>query len=564
MSMSSPNIKSLVEMVAGNELVLPAMQRPFVWQEERILRLMDSLLRQFPLGALLVWETDESQRYRPFTKDAVSGEQPLVNFPEAGAGRRLKYVLDGQQRLTSLYIALRGSLDGRRLYLDLLSGDPADKDPGEMYYDLRFLGGAEAAKLNAERAADGSPARHFVLFQDVIRVDPAELTERAMGMSQELKLQPDRAQRLSRTLGRAGWQVRSERPLQVIVIDEFGQTKTPIDEILEIFVRVNSGGLVLQKSDLLMSLLDLSWNDVQPELLRISHAVTQNSPVGVTRDMILKTALLQINEDSRFDKLVRDRDHIRAMAPALQAAVPLIEKGWAKLAVVLKMGCKIHSPRFFRNATNALLPFAIWFANNPTPSPAEERRVVAGIYLALMSTVFGGAEARMGSFARDYCRAKGAFPLERLARLARDHRGVTSVHQLLSYHLDLALNIAQGGVVLDGNPDELERDHIFPKATLEKQKVADNLINHYANFHFLRGTDNRNKTDKAPHLWFAQPGDKAPPYTDQDLADRLIERDLIEPGAFAQLIERRGAAIRTRALALFHLDETAFNALFVG
>jgi uncharacterized protein with ParB-like and HNH nuclease domain len=79
--MQSMTIKALLDMVERHELVLPAMQRPFVWQEERILRLMDSLMRLFPIGTLLIWETDEAQRYRVFAKDALSKEQPLSNFP---------------------------------------------------------------------------------------------------------------------------------------------------------------------------------------------------------------------------------------------------------------------------------------------------------------------------------------------------------------------------------------------------------------------------------------------------------------------------------------------------
>src|ERR1017187_2995528 len=142
--MRAMNIRTMLDMIENEELVLPAMQRPFVWEEEKILRLMDSLMRTFPIGTVLIWETDAAQRFRNFTRDAHAGERPFVNFPEA-KGKRLKYVLDGQQRLTSLYIATRGSLDGTHLHLDVLGGDTFDKetgeklDPGEMYYDFRFL-----------------------------------------------------------------------------------------------------------------------------------------------------------------------------------------------------------------------------------------------------------------------------------------------------------------------------------------------------------------------------------------------------------------------------------------
>lgn len=564
--MRAMNIRTMLDMIDNEELVLPAMQRPFVWDEDRILRLMDSLMRTFPVGTVLIWETDAAQRFRPFTKDAHAGEQPLVNFPEAN-GKRLKYTLDGQQRLTSLNIATRGSLDGKRLHLDILSGDAHDQetgeklDPGEMYYDFRFLTGPEITSLNAVDS-EGQRHHYFVPYRDFLKLDPVQGMMKAAELSNGLNLDEAQVKRVGENFSRAVNVLLSTQPLQVHVIDEFGQTATPIEEILELFVRVNSGGLILQKSDLLMSLLDLKWNDVQPALLRVAHEASKNSPFQVTRDLVLKTALLLVGEETRFDKLVKDRDNIEKLAPKLEQVLPQVDAGWMKLVVLLKMNCKIHSPRFFRQATNALLPFAVYLSEHPKPSQKEENRLVTGIYLALMSGVFGAAEARMGSFARKYCREAKEFPLKALAQLVGRTVVIKSLDDLLRRHLDLSLNIAHGGVVIDGNPDQLERDHIFPKAPLQSQGVSVALANHYANFHFLRQTDNRNKTDKPPHEWFDKPGPNADPYTDQDLADRLISRELIQPGTFDKLIDLRGARIREAASKLFHMTELDFNQLF--
>jgi uncharacterized protein DUF262 len=565
--MRAMNIRTMLDMISNEELVLPAMQRPFVWDEERILRLMDSLMRAFPIGMVLIWETDEAQRFRPFAQDAHAGEHPLVNFPEAN-GKRLKYVLDGQQRLTSLNIAACGSLDGKRLYVDVLSGDARDSktgenlDPGEMYYDFRFLTGPEVASLNAV-ADDGKRGQYFVAYRDFMKLDPVHAMMKAAELAKNLKLGEVQAQRVGENFNRAVNVLVSTLPLQVHVIDEFGQSTTPIEEILELFVRINSGGLILQKSDLLMSLLDLKWNDVQPALLSVAYEASKNSPFEVTRDLVLKTALLLVGEDTRFDKLVKDRDNIEKMAPKLKAALPQVDAAWMKLVVLLKMNCKIHSPRFFRQATNALLPFAVYLCEHPKPTQAEENRLVTGIYLALMSGVFGAAEARMGAFGRKYCRDAKQFPLESLAQLIARTALVKSLDDLLHAQLDLSLNIAHGGVVIDGNPDQLERDHIFPKALLLDQQVPLARANHYANFHFLRQKDNRNKTDKPPAEWFDKPGPNAEPYSDQDLADRLLSRDLIQPGAFGTLIDVRGARIRDAACKMFHMTEADVNKLFV-
>jgi len=91
--MRSLVITTLVQMLTDKELVLPAMQRPFVWSEERILRLIDSLLRRFPLGTVLVWSTDKAQRFRAFSKDVESDAQPVFTYEQAEARSRLLYVL---------------------------------------------------------------------------------------------------------------------------------------------------------------------------------------------------------------------------------------------------------------------------------------------------------------------------------------------------------------------------------------------------------------------------------------------------------------------------------------
>lgn len=560
--MRAMTIRTLIQMVDDTELVLPAMQRPFVWQADRILSLLDSLMRLFPLGSLLVWDTQQAQRYRPFIKNAYTDDKEITNFPTAADTRRLHYVLDGQQRLTSLYLALCGSLDGRRVYLDVLSGSAANKDPGDTYYHFRFLDGADLSQLNGETDDEGQPRHHFVLFQYLAAIEPPLVPNYVIKLALTLGLDEKRRTQLTDTVSRAASVVRSEKPLQVIVLDQYGQTETPIEEILEIFVRTNSGGLVLQKSDLLMSLLDLSWNDIQPALLKVANEATALSPVAIDRDMVLKSALLCIDQDSRFDKLVGKRDKVREIAPKLEGALAAVDSAWKRLAVILKDRCRIYSPRFFRGATNTLLPFVVWLAKNPEPSQAELRRLVTGLYVVLMGGMFSGAEARMGGFARKYCASAGPFPLEALAQGTQYYRQIDTLEKLLNAHVDLTLNLAHGGITVDGNPDALERDHIFSKARLRGSSVPENLVNHYANFHFLRGKDNRNKTDKPPHIWFAQPGGDAPPYSDQDMADRLLSWDLIQAGCFPTLIERRGERIRTAALQLFGMSASDFDALF--
>jgi hypothetical protein len=553
-----PSLYGLLTQIEKDDIVLPAMQRPFVWKEERIAKLVDSLLRGFPIGAVMLWRTNTVQRYRRMSRDMDTDTLATFVF-ESTQNQNQKYlVLDGQQRLTSLYVSFRGSYNHRKLYLDVLSGDSTDKDPGNEYYDCRFLSKTEADARNDEQNGKR------VLFEEMaslISISPQKAATTANKRAVFLGLDDNETERISDTYIRCASILGDHKSLQVITVDEDPSENTPIEEILEIFVRINSGGLVLLKSDLLMSLLDLEWNDIQPELQDLVRDVNASRPYAFTRDDILKSLLLAEGAETRFDRLVSDRNQVEQLAKKLPKHIDAIRKGWQLLGCILMDDCKISSERFFRGGHNALLPFVLYLARNPSISQAERRKVVLGIYVALMSGIFGGAEARMGSFTRKAVAIDTSFPLRELCELTRRNYGIASLDDLLKRHLDLALNITHGGITLDRNPEDLQRDHIFPRATLQKEGYSYEEINHYANFHFLRGVDNLNKSDRPPHEWFKSPG-KAPSYTQQDLDERLLCWDDLQPGNFRAMLKERGARIRAKAEKLLGTAEADILALF--
>lgn len=565
--MFDPTLNGVMAQVEAGKIVLPAMQRPFVWKDDRITKLIDSMLRGFPLGTALLWKTSTMQRFRRFQKDVQPDAGITVDFDSDDSTERY-LVLDGQQRLTSLFVAITGTYDGKKLFVDVLSGVKGDKDPGDAYWDCRFLTEKEAKDLNTwprpagERNSSEERAS-FVKFQDLTKLAAARAGLIATQRAAELGLDAAQTMRMTTSYLQCATVLASKVALQIHLIDEDASDPMPIEEILEVFVRVNSGGLVLQKSDLLMSLLDLQWNDIQPELYRAIREINAARPFNISRDDVLKSLLLAKGSETRFDRLVGDRAKVEKLASDLPLLLPAVICAWKSLTVLLMDDCKITSERFFRGGHNSLLPFVLYFVENPTPSPAEKRRLVVAVYMALMSGIFSGAEARMGAFARKECVKGRPFPLEKLARLVAAHYGVNSLESLLSRHLDLSLNIAHGGITLDNNPENLQRDHIFPRSTLEQEGTLPAKTNHYANFHFLRGKDNLNKSNTAPHEWFKKPGEQ-PPYSDDDLKERLLTWKLLQPGLFPAMLEERTKAIHERALTLFGMKAADFDALFVG
>jgi Protein of unknown function DUF262 len=120
------------------QLVLPDLQRDFVWSRDQIRLLMDSIMRGYPFGSLLFWQTRFLEvPYREFVTDSHPG---IVFVPKnKPAGQPLRMVLDGQQRLQSLYIAIYGSHDKRRMYFNISSGRDGtrrQRRPGRHYRRL--------------------------------------------------------------------------------------------------------------------------------------------------------------------------------------------------------------------------------------------------------------------------------------------------------------------------------------------------------------------------------------------------------------------------------------------
>lgn len=557
--MFDPTLYGLLTQVELEKVVLPAMQRPFVWNEDRMIRLVDSLLRGFPLGAILLWKTKTMQRYRRFKKEIDPDETQVFTYEESQDQDRY-LVLDGQQRLTSLLIVLKGTFDGKQFYVDVLSGKTADKDPGNIYYDGRFLSLQEAKTLN-----DSKTDRRccFMPIRDLVEINPVHAAMVALQKGQQLGLSAEQIAQMTDLYLRAASVMGDKKSLQVMFVGETPGAEMPVEEILEIFVRVNSGGLVLQKSDLLMSLLDLKWNDIQPELQAIVREINKDRPYNFTRDDILKSLLIAVGSETRFDRLVADRNRVERLANEMPKHLPAIKHAWQMLTVILHDECRIYSERFFRGGHNALLPFVNWLTLNPAPTPQQRKDLLTGIYIAIMSGVFASAEARMGKFSRDHIQTGQPIPLRSLAHLVSRYSGAITFDHLCAKHLDLALNIAHNGISLDGNPENLQRDHIFPRSTLEQQGKPPHLVNHYANFHFLRGADNLNKSNIPPDKWFRSPGRDIPAYTDQDLADRLLTWELIQPGMFEKMVEVRRNKIRERAAQLFGRSVDEFDKLFV-
>lgn len=128
MATKTESIMALLNHIRNDrELVLPDIQRDFVWSTDQIRLLMDTIMREYPFGSLLLWQTRFLEvPYRDFVKDYEPGLTFVPQIKSKGAPLRM--VLDGQQRLQSLYLAVYGTYGRKKLFFNITSGPGAQAD----------------------------------------------------------------------------------------------------------------------------------------------------------------------------------------------------------------------------------------------------------------------------------------------------------------------------------------------------------------------------------------------------------------------------------------------------
>lgn len=265
---------------------LPNIQRSFVWSEEQIERLFDSIMREYPISTLLVWRTKSHIRRRKFI-DNFKHTLKLTDFYVPEDSKTKLLVLDGQQRLQSLYIGLKGSYEKRELYFNLLSGDIVA--PEDIRYRFKFL----------EPEKGVFP---WVKFKDIVFSNQLySRIAKSIIENAEMELTGQQEERIEDNIARISKYFVND---DFIVYQELDSIDNPNayqeDDVVEIFIRANAGGTKLGKSDLLFSLLTSSWEDADERMQELLDELNR-SGYEFTRDFVLKTCLSLLGKGARYE-----------------------------------------------------------------------------------------------------------------------------------------------------------------------------------------------------------------------------------------------------------------------
>ena len=368
--------------IQNKSYVLPAIQREFVWNPEQIERLFDSLMQGYPFGTFLFWKVEASTSGKFKFYDFVLNyhQRDAAHCPELGKmhHQSVTAVLDGQQRLTALNIGLRGSMaikqpnkwwtnpdafPKRTLRLDLLAPQSADEDGA--VYRFRFLDDAQAAR---------DEAAHWFRVPEILGMadGPAMLS----GLM-EHGLQGDGLKAAYATLDRLHRVVHAHN-----LVNYYEEETQDVERVLNIFIRLNSGGTVLSYSDLLLSIAVAQWKQVDARA-EIHTLVDELNRIGtgfaLSQDFVLKAGLMLADIASVGFKV---ENFTTTNMAALEANWPAIR---AALVRTVELTASFGLNGQTLRADSALLPIAYHLYRRGVPANyvthsqfTEDREAIRG------------------------------------------------------------------------------------------------------------------------------------------------------------------------------------------
>ena len=526
-------ILEAIHSIESRNYRLPAIQRKFVWQPAQILALFDSIFQGYPINTFMVWKVASNKvksdfKFYDFLKsycERFAEDNPISN---TRGSEDFYAIIDGQQRLTSIYIGLKGTyakklprlhwppsrddnvLPPKTLFIDLAAPCPK-ANATQMKYNLKFLTCNEA---NSENKSG-----QFCWFEvgRILELDDIEghldkIHKSIKPILKELNLEDN--EYAEETLCRMYSALRVEPTLHYYL-----EKKQDIDYVLDVFLRTNSGGTPLSFSDLLMSIAIANWKgDARADIDTLVGDVWQSSDMrfSINRDWVLKTCLALVDADMKFKVENFTSD-----------CVLLIESQWDAIRNCIRETFRLLNNMGFVDqalrAKNAVIPIAYYLYKkifngkklyeeiNRDKLGLHTERTIIGKWLnmVILKRTFGGqSDAILGKMRKIISDniSSGLFPLSEiisgLQGTTKDLRfDMQYVETLLHLHKDspdcrslLMLLFPEINVNF-----QYHIDHLHPKDSFsaEELKKQDFLLNNKELFDFYSNSEN---WDTVPNL----------------------------------------------------------------
>lgn len=521
-------ISDIITDIHRKKYLLPAIQREFVWDTYQIERLFDSLMRDYPISSFLFWKVEKDKvkdyDFYEFLRDYHERDKRHNPKANISGEEEITAVLDGQQRLTSLYIALKGTYayrlprrrwdndkayPKRKLYLNLVR--PAENNDFE--YEFVFLTQQEASHKNEQ----------FYWFPvgDILDLrEPGDVSEY---LTEHVFDDYDKDARkfANKTLFKLHNIIHEKGS-----ISYYQERSQVLDKVLNIFIRINSGGTILSYSDLLLSIATAQWEtkDARDEIISFVDEINNiGEGFSFNKDFVLKSCLVL----SDFSDIAFKVDNFN------KSNMLKIEQSWELITNSLRTAIQLISSFGYNRDTltsnNAIIPIAYYLSKNgisdsfvaSSKNIIDKSNIRMWLLLSLIKRAFSGQPDNVLRQIRkvindDY----NSFPIEQIIGQFKGTNKTLifsdeDIDNLLYYKYGQGFTFSVLSLLYPSFDFKniFHIDHIFPKsqfttAKLRKRGIPEEHIYDFqtkcdriGNLQLLEATPNIEKQDKDFKSW---------------------------------------------------------------
>ncbi|GHR31246.1 hypothetical protein VN1251_12720 [Helicobacter pylori] len=528
------SIKNVVDEL-NVRYFLPNIQREYVWlkkaDEKKIEQLFDSILRGYPIGSFLFWKLQKEDIAKSDEQDSDKLNfqlyQFITNYDERKPHNEkirieqisrddLSIVLDGQQRLTSLYIGLKGTRTLRKKYTK--KNNPNDYEEKRLYLNLKHQPNMDNPEDNYQfefhAKAPTNDKNHFWFKVG----DILELKNGVLNYAQEHGLKGN-ALALLEDLKDAFHTKQ--------LISFFEEKEKNLNKVLNIFIRVNSGGVKLSYSDLLMSILTASFSsDIREKMNELVDALKDKGFPNVEQDQVLKTCLLLIGKDTTFELKNFNKNNVKE-----------IEENWEKITKSIYDAAKLLETfgyTKYLGSAYILSTLAYFYFLKQKMDKNDEEQALKFVRNAQITSYFTPSTDTKLSI---------------ISHSIKEARTFEAFNHNLAKHqtcpLKITNDVIEGMVFFDRysrvfpilqilypnlnyKTTTFHIDHIYPKSKFEKkhEKLDKDFYkcgNHLYNLQLLEGQENSAKKDKDPEVWLKEE------YQNEQAIEEYKRKNYIDP-----------------------------------
>ncbi|GAA9724230.1 DUF262 domain-containing protein [Helicobacter pylori] len=431
----------------------------------------------------------------------------------------MSIVLDGQQRLTSLYIGLKGTRTLRKKYAK--NDNPNNYEEKRLYLNLKHQPNMDNPEDNYQfefhaQKPENDKEHWWFKVGDIL----GNKLKSVINYAREYEL-GDEESALLEKLKNA---FCTEK-----LISYFEETEKNLNKVLNIFIRVNSGGVKLSYSDLLMSILTASFSsDIRGKMNELVDALKDKGFSNVGQDQVLKTCLLLIGKDTTFELKNFNKKNIKE-----------IEDNWEKITESIYNAAKLlenFGYAGYLSSAYILSTLAYFYFLRQKMDKNDEEQALKFVRNAQITSYFSNSiDTKLNNIANSM---KDAQTFEQFRqKLAKHEKNPLEITNETIEKKVLYYQYGDSQVFpilqilyphLNYKTTTFHIDHIYPKSKFKKknEKLDKDFYecgNHLYNLQLLEGQENSAKKDKDPEVWLKEE------YKNEQAIEEYKKRNYIDP-----------------------------------